>query len=351
MSKNLVKNLTKPLLLFPQKIADKKIINNLKRDRKIKFVDEFQLIVKDIQEVINPSQKIDKSKEFSLLEEVWVYYPWRQTLVRLVEKNIFRKVRLSRNDSLITLAEQKKFTKIKVGIVGMNVGYHAAICLALEGGAEKMKFADPDILTLSSLNRFRSGLSELGENKTILSAQQVYEVDPFYSLDLYSQGISEKNIDKFLNNPRIDLLIEEMDNLPLKLFVRQRAKKYKIPVIMVTGNGENLILDIERYDQKKQPALLNGYINKGIINKVNNFSQLSKQEKVSLAKDFIGSKYLSPRLLKSFSAVGITLAGIPQIAETSFLRGVILTQVVRKFASQTPLPSGRYFVKIDNIFK
>jgi len=349
MIKTNIKNL-KPLILFSSRAVDKKIIHRLKNNPKVQIVDEFAIFTSELNEILDLKFKNRKIGNIKSVNDIWIYYPWRFSLVHLVDKFLFRQLRLSRNNNLITIAQQKKFLNYKVGIVGMNVGYHAAICLALEGGAEKMKFADPDILTPTSFNRFRASLVELGKNKTILSAQQVYEIDPFYSLELYTKGITHKNIDKFLNKPKINLLIEEMDNLPLKIFIREKAKQYHIPVIMVTGNAENLILDIERYDMKKQPKLLNGYLSKKIIDKISRISLLTKPEKVKLAKDFIGNKYLHKRLLQSFAEVGKTIPGIPQIAETSFLRGLVLTQVTRRMANNEYIPSGRYKIKIDNIF-
>ena len=149
------------------------------------------------------------------------------------------------------------------------------------------------------------------------------------------------------------MLIEEMDNLKLKVFIREKARKYRIPVVMVTGNAENVILDIERYDKNPGLPLLNGYLKKGILGKIHQIdSQKSTlQEKVLLARDFIGSQYLTKRLRQSFLQVGSELGGIPQIAEASFMRGAILCYAIRQIVLGTKVRSGRYFINLDHLFQ
>ena len=60
-----------------------------------------------------------------------------------------------------------------------------------------MKLADNDILSLSNLNRFRAGLPDLGVNKAVLTARQIYEINPFAKLEVFDKGISPENIENF----------------------------------------------------------------------------------------------------------------------------------------------------------
>ena len=72
-------------------------------------------------------------------------------------------------------------------------------------------------------------------------------------------------------------------------------------------------------------------------------------ERMLLARDFMGARYLHSRLRSSFLKVGKTLAGIPQIAESSFLRGAAICYVVRQIASRAKMPSGRYFIHLEDL--
>lgn len=295
----------------------------------------------------------NEQKELTVLEKnnkgFWIYYPWRSCIVHTPGKGSFRKVRISRNFNLIIDSEQKKFEKFRVGIAGLNAGNPAAVCIALEGGGKMMKLADPDPLTLSNLNRFRAGLADLGVNKAVLTARQVYEINPFASVEIWDKGLNEKTLSRFLTKPKVDILIEEMDDLKLKITIRELARKHRIPVIMVTGNGENVIVDVERYDLNSKLPLLNGLLKEEVYDKIMNSPRaLGGREKIMLARDFMGKKFLVKRLLRSFNEVGVKLLGIPQLAESSFLRGAALCYLVRKISTGMTIPSGRYHLRIDS---
>lgn len=283
---------------------------------------------------------------------VAVYYPWRATIVRIMSRAVYAQLRTSRNQDLITKNEQRQFAGFRIGIAGLNVGNPAALCIALEGGGAQMKFADNDILTASNLNRFRAGVCDLGLNKAALSARQVYEINPFARIAVFEDGISEKNMDWFLLKPRLDLLIEEMDNLKLKITIRELARAHRIPVLMVTGNGEDVIVDIERFDTTPDLPLLNGYLKKHVIDAIERTDEhTTAEETIFLARDFMGAHMLTKRLRQSFLRVGSALAGIPQIAESSFLRGAVLCYVARQIATRKSMPSGRYHFRLSTLIK
>ncbi|MBI2450750.1 MAG: ThiF family adenylyltransferase [Parcubacteria group bacterium] len=352
----------KPLIFNLKRKNDRTNLLSLFRQNKIlKVIDDFDEEKKELNIVKNPKiishallfpQKRKIKNKIVLEDGVWVYYPWRETLVHILDKKSYHQLRISRNFNLILPTEQKKFENLRIGLAGLNVGNPAAICFALEG-IWKMKFADFDPLSLSNLNRFRAGIPDLGLNKVFLSARQAYEINPFLGIEIFEKGIQPENIDRFLLKPKIDVLIEEMDNLKLKIVIREKAKKYRIPVLMVTGNGENIIIDIERFDQNPRLSLLNGYLKKGVIDKIQKIQpgKGTFEERIELARDFMGAKYLTKRLQDSFRLVGSKLAGIPQIAESSFLRGAALCYFVRQIATGKKVPSGRYYLKLDSVIK
>lgn len=306
---------------------------------------------KNKEDLPQGAEIVDFSDDETRELDTWVYYPWRNCAVHALSREKYEQVRTSRNKNLITEDEQKKFSNFKIGIAGLNVGNPGAVCIALEGGSRSMKLADNDVLAFSNLNRFRAGLPDLGLNKAVLTARQIYEADPYYNLEVFPDGVTPDNIENFLLNPKIDLLIEETDNLKLKIEIREIARKNKIPVLMVTGNGPNIIIDIERFDLEPQASLLNGYLKQDMIEKVKNVDPktLPTEEKILMARDFMGKEFLVPRLQESFLQVGKTLAGIPQIAESSFLRGAALCYFVRAIATGESVPSGRYNLRLDTL--
>lgn len=338
----------------------KELMRLISKKGAVRVVDDLSEEKRELAVVRRPSSMTHASltpsfakKRASSREGVWVYYPWRRTLAHILKKDAYYKLRISRNQNLILPSEQKKFEKFKIGIAGLNVGNPAAICIALEGGGNEMKFADNDVLTLSNLNRFRAGIPDLGINKSVLSARQVYEINPFAKINVFPQGIQGGKEENFLLNPKIDLLIEEMDNMRLKISIREKARSYRIPVLMVTGNGENVIIDIERFDLNPRLSILNSYLKPGVIKRIEKIkpAEGTFRERVLCARDFMGAKYLTRRLRQSFLLVGTRLAGIPQIAESSFLRGAALCYFARKIAQGARISSGRYYLRLDSIVK
>ncbi|KKS77184.1 MAG: UBA/THIF-type NAD/FAD binding protein [Parcubacteria group bacterium GW2011_GWC1_43_11b] len=321
-----------------------------------RVVDNYSEQVGELALIKDPTLILKKKEnatvgEGELSDGNWIYYPWRQTLVHAVNQDDYEMVRLSRNDNFISSTQQAEIKKKIIAVAGLNVGNSGTVCMAQEG-FNHLKLADLDILALSNLNRFRAGLPEVEVDKTTITARQIYEINPYINLDIYHDGIKPENIDQFLLEPKVDLLIEEIDNLKLKIALRQRARELKIPVLMVTGNGSNIIIDVERYDEDNTKPLLNGYLKEEVIDRINNVGSTTDfREKMALMRDFMGGEFLVKELRESFDRVGIDLAGIPQLAEATFLRGASLAYFARKILITKDVPSGRYKLELDGIKK
>lgn len=331
-----------------------------KKKKNITVMDEIEGQKRELSIIKNPKLIIEKHSaqprlpKISFKEGVWVYYPWRDGLVHILEKNQYRQLRTSRNLNLILPKEQKKFEQIKIGIAGLNIGNSAAVCIALEGGCQYMKLADNDFLDLSNFNRFRASITDLKLNKAIITARQIYEINPFAEIKVFHQGIIPNQEEKFLLNPKIDILVEEMDNLKLKISIREKARKYRIPVLMVTADGPNLIIDVERFDINPKLPFLNGNLKKNIKKRIQEI-ELKKenfQEIIALLRDFVGAdRFISKRISQCFPLVGKKLAGIPQLAEGTFLRGAAICYFARQIAIGKKVSSGRYYLKLDSLIK
>ncbi|HRF79656.1 MAG TPA: hypothetical protein PL070_06180, partial [Flavobacteriales bacterium] len=89
---------------------------------------------------------------------VWVFYPWADRLVHLLDEPEFALVRTDRNRNKITREEQAELATKKVGVIGLSVGQSVSLTLALERSFGEIRLADFDTLELSNLNRIRSGV-------------------------------------------------------------------------------------------------------------------------------------------------------------------------------------------------
>jgi molybdopterin/thiamine biosynthesis adenylyltransferase len=262
----------------------------------------------------------------------------------LDEKLLFE-IRTARNLYLISKDEQKRFYNARIAVAGLSVGSHVALTITMTGGSKFLKIADPDEISASNLNRIRTGMHNIGVNKAVAVSRQIYEINPFAKLEVFSEGINEKNIEKFLLKPKVDLLIEEMDNLYLKIKIREIAKKHKIPVIMATDNGDNIIVDIERYDLKPNYPILHGLVKLAS----DDLKNIPPQEIPKYAAKIAGANLATPKMLYSMLEVGKSIYSWPQLGNAATLCGVILTYLARKIISREKIIEGRIDFNVDKL--
>ena len=274
----------------------------------------------------------------------WVYYPWRDIAVRIPEKEIFTKLRTSRNQIKITEREQDILGTKTIGVVGLSVGQSVALTLAMERVGGKLKLADFDELDLSNLNRIRSGIFNVSLSKCTIAAREIAEIDPFLEVDLFFDGITSENIDHFLGGEDpIDILIEECDSLPVKIELREKARSLGLPVIMDTSDRG--MLDIERFDLERDRPLLHGIV-PGLS--VEMIRQLPEQARVPMMLQLVGGTDISSRMKASMIEVGNTLTTWPQLASSIMLGGGIAADAARRILLGEKVRSGRfYFDTID----
>jgi molybdopterin/thiamine biosynthesis adenylyltransferase len=177
----------------------------------------------------------------------WVHFPWSGRLVHVLPEGEYEELRTSRNRNKITRDEQSRLAKLRVGVAGLSVGQSTAVTLALEGIGGVLRLADFDTLSLSNMNRLRAGVHEIGVNKAVLAAREIFEINPYARVEVFEHGIRDDTIAAFFSDSEpLDLLFEECDDLKMKFRLRQEARKRGIPVLMETSDRG--MLDIERFD-------------------------------------------------------------------------------------------------------
>ena len=276
----------------------------------------------------------------------WVYYPWRRMVVHLLPKEAFRQVRTNRNQEKITAAEQALLLKKCIGVIGLSVGHSAAITLVQEGICGEIRIADFDTIALSNLNRLRTSLVHLDLKKTTAAYRDIMEIDPYITVKIYPQGMNDQNIESFfLEDGKIDLLVEECDTLPVKIKSRLFAKKNGIPVVMDT-NDRGLI-DIERFDQEPNREIFHRIFK----NSHSDFlSDLPQPEKLEVIVKLLGGREsLSAAMQDSIQKLGKTLVGFPQLASEVHLGGALVTYVSRNILLEKKMLSGRYYVELSEL--
>lgn len=276
----------------------------------------------------------------------WIYYPWKRTIVHLLPPKQFQLVRTNRNREKITSDEQLSLEKKRIGIIGLSVGHSVAITIAQEGVCGEIRIADFDKISLSNLNRLRTSLINLEQEKSIVTCREILEINPYMKVQIYENGINDETMESFfLENGRLDLIVEACDSLEIKMKTRIFAREQKIPVVMDT-NDRGLI-DIERFDHEHNRPLLHGFFPEI---KPNALLNLSSTEKLELIYSLLGGREnLSVAMRNSIEQVGKNLISFPQLASEVHLGGALATHVARNILLGKKMLSGRYYVELSEL--
>lgn len=296
----------------------------------------------------NYSEELDKFKAELSSHKRWVFFPWNKTLISCLTDEMHQELRTARNRNLITKEQQEKFYNFPVAIAGLSVGSHPAMVISMMGGARDIRIADPDEISASNTNRIRTDFSKLGKSKCDEVEHAIYQLNPYAEVSAYPAGITPESIEEFLTKgQKVGVLVEEVDNLFLKIMLRLKAKQLGIPVVMATDNGDGVIIDIERYDLEPELELFNGAI--GHVSE-EEFKKFQPQDLPKLATKVAGPNVASPEMLKSVLEVGRTIYSWPQLGDAANSAGSVVAYLVRRLALGLPLKSGKYEVNLDAIF-
>lgn len=165
----------------------------------------------------------------------WIFFPWANKMVLLPAENEFLEVLYSRNFPIISREEQANLKKTKMAIAGLSVGSNIAEEL-VRAGIMNISIADKDTIAGSNIPRLRTGsVLNVGEKKTHELAKRLYELNPYVNVEIYNDGITEENVDKFVNEN--DIIIDEIDSFPIKVRLREKAREYDRPLLMATDVG------------------------------------------------------------------------------------------------------------------
>jgi len=277
---------------------------------------------------------------------VWVYYPWRNCCVHLLDEAEFVRVRTVRNAYKISPAEQQWLAGKKVGVVGLSVGQSVAVALALERIAGEIRLADFDTLDLSNMNRIRTSVANLGLPKTALVRREIAEIDPFLRVTTYEEGITPANVDDFLQGSSgpLDLLVEECDSIAAKVLLRQRARHYRLPVLMDTSDRG--MLDVERFDLEPDYPILHGLIDGSVTYELLDGLR-SAEEKLPYVFAILGHDTLSGKLKASMAEIGRSITTWPQLGTDVMLGGAIAASAARRILLGEAIGSGRHYFDTD----
>ncbi len=319
--------------------------------RGIKKVDAMESATRELFFIENPTIRKDNPNLKNLqekyiseknIEGVWVYYPWHKIAVHIPPEDIYFRLRTARNRDLITEKEQRVYRNAVVGIAGLSVGSSILSTVVMTGGPKTIKIADPDFIEITNLNRIRAKLTDVLENKTHVAAREVWELDPFADLHMWDKGIQKDELETFVSGkPKLDVFIDEMDNIEMKIRSRLVCRELGVPVVMATDNGDGLILDVERHDLEKKYPIFHGNIEEKEL------KSSDPGQFIKMAVRIIDPAYFTERQQQSILQIGKTLPSVAQLGTAATVAGAAVAYAVRRIANKEHLPSGRYVVGFE----
>ena len=301
----------------------------------ITIIDHIDRQLEDLVRVQNPSIT-DKALRLQQVEALlkdtekiaattnWVYYPWLQQVVHILQQADYFSVITNRNQYKITAAEQITLKQKTIGVIGLSVGGEAAITVSQEHLCGKIKIADFDELDLSNLNRLNASVADIGVLKTTISARRIYLINPYLQVEVFPEGIHETNMHDFLNG--LDLLIEECDGLEIKFPIRQVAKSLKINTIYAAD--ERGLLSIEPYGYDPDFPIFHGILKEPQLPRTafDNDAAFMK----TLAIWCGGWDLISERSRAALTDMGNKICGYPQLASEARFAAGQLGHVARR---------------------
>ncbi len=338
----------------------KSTLRNFQKKYPVRSVhDDYEEMLRELFFIKNPKYRFEKGFEKNLaafinehkkgkkIEECgnWFYFDWQQTLVHFLEDNLHQELRTARNKNLITESEQQIFYNSTIAIAGLSVGSHAALCIALTGGAKNLKLADFDEISGSNLNRLNASFSAIGTNKALYFGRKILEINPYANIFIYPEGLTHKNLDEFVDGdkkhgiPRSNIVLDQIDGLEMKIRLRLRARQSKTALLMATDVGEWGMMDVERYDLNKNLKIFNGLLGDFTLKE---FTSYKPHEVVKLVTRIIGPENMSARVKQSMQEIGKTLYAWPQLGSAAGISGSALAYLCRQILLGEKVPSGRY---------
>ncbi len=352
------KNLYKPLILNINSNHDRaKLDKILATNSGLQVFDTIKAQVTELIKCLQPAVGLKPIAELEKLTiekltsnsdyyGVWVYYPWSNKLVHLLDEEEFVVVRTNRNKHKITESEQQTLATKKIGVMGLSVGQSVSLTLAMERGFGELRIADFDELDLSNINRIRTGVNNIGIKKTVIVAREIAEIDPFLKVVCYKEGITAANLKDFLTKDgKLDLLIDECDSFDIKINSRKLAKELQIPVLM-EGSDRGTI-DIERFDLEPNRPVLHGMVDHLDMAKFKDL--VTFDDKIPYITAVTGIETLSPRMKASAVELMSTISTWPQLASAVTFGGGVTADLSRKILLNHLKISGRFFLDLDEM--
>lgn len=266
-------------------------------------------------------------------------------------------------DALSWAAIRERLERAVVGFVGVSVGGNLLEGWLREARPRRVKVADPDWVEVTNLNRgermslrhvvmprsarFDPGnpydVPRVAKAEYIAYEQQL--VDPYLEVDVYREGINRENAERFFDGgdgePPIDILVEEMDNLDLKVLVRQVARERGVDVIMLSDFGHQAHVLWHPYSEIRSAPLAFGADDAALLEALEAAKTGDRAKVFAFVGALCGADFAGDQFAAWIAGQGEQPTGsLPQSGATAMTSGGIGGKEIALRVLGHPVPAG-----------
>lgn len=190
-----------------------KRINELKRREKAPSGEEYEGLSLSAIDII--------AQEFRMSK--------REVEIAALENEVIP-IKYQRNIGTIGLPGQLKLRKATVAVIGTGGLGGTVIELLARMGVGKVIVVDGETFTEDNLNRqLLCTEKNIGKSKVMAAVRRVSEVNSAVEVASHQVFLDSENVDSIIMD--CDLVIDALDNIPVRLLLQEAAKRLKLPLV------------------------------------------------------------------------------------------------------------------------
>jgi len=165
--------------------------------------------------------------------------------------------------------------------------------------------------------------------KVDCTAYEQHLVDPYLKIFLYREGITRANIDRFLmgdgaSEPALDIVVEELDDLKLKVAIREQARRHRVDVAMLSDFGHTVHVLWNMFSEHPDAPLGAGGDDDQLIEAVAAIERGGRSHLAAVIERFCGAGHPRDQFLAFLEGRGEQpTASLPQSGATAMAAGGI----------------------------
>ena len=131
-------------------------------------------------------------------------------IFNIFNKQEYHSEAFSRNIGLLTIEEQNRLSEMTVAVPGMGGVGGVHLMTMVRTGIGKFHIADFDLFEPVNVNlQYGARVPDFGRSKLEVMKEEALSVNPFLDLTLFQDGITQENIDEFLDG--VDVVLDGLD--------------------------------------------------------------------------------------------------------------------------------------------